>query len=193
MGLPATKLLTYAEYLAAEELAVEKHHFVDGEMFAMSGGSRVHSALQTRLLGRLVVGLEGRRCVPHGSELRVHLPHLGEACYADALVICGRFEASPIDPQATTNPTVVCEVLSPSTEGYDRGRKFEKYRGLASLREYVLLAQDRPLVELFRREPDGGWRLQEFRAGDSLELRSLGLNLPIDDLYRGVFDEEPTE
>ncbi len=186
MGEAAPRRLTYAEYLALEETSAEKHHFADGVVYAMGGGSIAHSLLQTRLVVRLGTGLEGGPCVPHGSELRIHLPHLDEACYADALVVCGPVEVAELDPNAATNPTVVFEVLSPSTEAYDRGRKFEKYRGLRSLVEYVLLAQDRAFVEVYRREPDGAWRLHEHRAGAEVVLASVGLRLSVDDLYRGV-------
>jgi Uma2 family endonuclease len=189
MGLPTQRRLTYAEYLAAEAVASEKHHFVDGEMFAMAGGTREHAAVQTRLLVALGNALKGRPCVPYSSELRVHLPHLQEGCYADGVVVCGRFERHPSDPDATINPTALFEVLSPSTEAYDRGRKFQKVRGLPSLGLYVLLAQDRPLVEVFERSAGGKWELSTFQAGDTVVLAPLGIAIAVDDVYAGVFDE----
>lgn len=190
MGEPAHRRLTYSEYLAEEARSDVRHAFADGELFAMAGGTRVHAYVQTRWSALLVGVLAGKRCVPYGADLRIYLPHLGEACYADTLVVCGRFVSDPVDPDATVNPTVVCEVLSPSTEAYDRGRKFEKYADLNSLQEYVLLAQDRPWIEVFRREPDGVWSLRRYGAGATVALDSLAVGIAVDDVYLGAFDEE---
>lgn len=183
--------MSYAEYLLAEERSDVKHAFADGEMFAMAGGTRKHAAVQTRLVVALGNALAGRQCVPYGSELRIYLPHLHEGCYADALVICGRFGSDPIDPDATTNPTAIFEVLSPTTEAYDRGRKFAKYRGLESLREFVLLAQDSASIELFRREPGGTWQMHTWGPGERVVLASLDIAIDVDQVYLAIFDEGP--
>jgi len=180
---------TYAEYLALEEASPEKHEFVAGELYAMSGGTPVHARLQAAVLLELGGALRGKRCVPYGPDLRLYVPTLDESAYADAVVICGPV-AHAADPHAATNPTVVCEVLSPSTEAYDRGRKFEKYRQLDALQEYVLVAQDRPLIEVFRREGDT-WVLRTYGPGTSAVLASVGVSLAVDEVYRGVL--EPAE
>lgn len=193
MALPARRNMTYAEYLAFEEASPEKHEFVQGEAYAMSVGTPVHARLQARLLARLDVALAGRPCVPYGPDLRLYFPDLGETAYADAVVICGKVVVAAVDAHAATNPTVVCEVLSPTTEAYDRGRKFEKYRGLPTVKEYVLVAQDRALVEVFRRETDGAWTLRTYGPGARVELASVDARFDVDDLFRGVLEEAPGE
>lgn len=154
----------------------------------MSGGTPVHALLQAQVLFQLGLALRGRRCRPYGPDLRIVFPDLDEC---DAVVICGPVLVADTDPQAATNPTVVCEVLSPSTEAYDRGRKFEKHRARPSVKEYVLVAQDRPRVEVFRRDADNTWVFRTYGAGARVELASIDVHIDVDDLYRGVFAEAP--
>jgi Uma2 family endonuclease len=179
----------YAEYLAFEEAAEGRHELVDGEIFGMSGGTPRHARLQANVLGALYVGLTGRPCAAYGPDLRIHFSEEEASAYADALVVCGKLRCPERDPNAITNPTLVCEVLSPTTEAYDRGRKFERYRGLAALKEYVLVSQDRPLVEVFRREGDGSWSLRAYGAGARAPLASCDIHLDVNALYAGVFDD----
>jgi Uma2 family endonuclease len=191
MALPARKPMTYEEYLVLEEASEEKHELVGGEMYAMSGGTPTHALLQAELAFRLGLALVGRPCRPYGPDLRIHFADLEESAYADAMVLCGKPALAARDRNAVTNPTVVCEVLSPSTEAYDRGRKFEKYRGLPTLKEYVLVAQDRPLVEVFRRETDDTWTLRTYGPGKHVELASVDVRFAVDDLYAAALAEEP--
>lgn len=195
MAEPArtTVPMSYAEYLAFEEAAEGRHEFVDGEIFAMSGGTPRHARLQLAVGGLLYAALAGRKCVPYGPDLRIYFVDEDASAYADAAVVCGKPHCPPQDPRAITNPTVLCEVLSPSTEAYDRGRKFERYRGLPTVKEYVLVAQDRPLVEVFRREADGSWSLRTYGPGTHAELASLDVRLAVDALYAGVLDEPDEE
>lgn len=181
--------MNYAEYLAIEVASEGKHEFVAGEIFGMSGGTPAHARLSAELTVQLGMALRGRPCRPYSSDLRCYFPAIEESAYADVVVICGPVSSAPADPQAATNPTVVCEVLSPSTEAYDRGRKFEKYRGLATVNEYVLVAQDRALVEVFRRGADGAWTLRTYGAGARVELASIDVSIAVDDLYAGVLAE----
>lgn len=183
--------LDYDEYLAIERGSEEKHHFLDGELWAMSGGTLHHSTLQTRMIVLIGSALRGSPCAPHASDLRVVMPDTGDACYPDVTVICGPVQPAAHDPDAATNPTVLVEVLSPASEAYDRGRKFEKYRTLATLREYVLVAHDRPHVEVFRRGADGLWTLHEHRAGEAVELESVGVRVVMDELYEGIPEAPP--
>lgn len=180
--------MTYAEYLAFEEASPEKHEFIGGRIVSRSGGPPVRARLQASLFFVLGGALRGRRCVPYGPDLRLHFLDLDESAYADASILCGPVVAPPADPHAATNPTVVCEVLSPTMEAYDRGRKFEKYRALPTVQEYVLVSQDRPLVEVFRRGEDGVWTLRTYGPGAHVELASVDVRLAVDELYSGVFD-----
>lgn len=188
IGRPAQRRMTYEEYLAFEEASPERHAFFDGEIYAMAGGSPAHARLQANVTADLRVALRGRPCAAYGPKLRIHFPDDGSSAYADAAVVCGPVIAPPVDRNACTNPTLVCEVLSPSTEGIDRGRKFEAYRGLPSVQEVLLVAQHRPLLEVFRREPDGTWRLRTYGAGERAELASIGVALEVDALYEDVLD-----
>jgi Uma2 family endonuclease len=188
MVAPAARPISYGEYLAAEARRDVKHEFHDGTVVAMAGGSPEHSLLCARLLLALGNALEAGNCRPFESNLRLYLPAARRGLYPDASVICGRLERDPVDPDAATNPTLIAEVLSPSTEAYDRGQKFELYQTLHSFTEYLLVASQRVRVEVVRREPDGAWRHEYFGAGDSVLLRSLGIAISVDDVYRGWAD-----
>lgn len=184
---PAEKRVwTPEEYLAWERAQPEKHAFYQGEIFAMSGATREHNLLVSNLVTGLNVALRDRPCETYPSDMRVKVPATGLYTYPDVSVVCGepRFEDDTFD--TLLNPLVLVEVLSESTERYDRGEKFEQYRTIASLHDYVLLRQDRILVEHFAKQPGGAWLLRELRAGGSLELASLGCALAVDELYRKV-------
>lgn len=190
MSLAARARMTYAEYLSLEEASGEKHEFAGGEMFAMSGGTPTHARLQVRVASAVDTALRGRPCATFGPDLRLYISALDESAYADTVVVCGPV-ITDADPHAATNPTVVCEVLSPSTEAYDRGRKFEKYRLLPSLQEYVLVSQDRPMIEVFRREGDT-WVLRAHGPGTTVALASVGVTFTVDAVYQGVLPEPET-
>jgi Uma2 family endonuclease len=150
MGLPAEKRrYTIAEYLEMEEKAVDRHEFHDGEILAMSGGTYAHSRISTNLTIMIGNLLDGHPCHPLGSDMRVRIPGQRDYIYPDISVICGEPQFDPDDPKKTTviNPRVVIEVLPESTESYDRGAKFELYRQIPSLDEYVLVSQLQPQVE----------------------------------------------
>jgi Uma2 family endonuclease len=183
--------MTYEEYLAFEEASAERHAFFDGEVYAMAGGTPAHARLQVSVSAELRQALRGRTCAAYGPDLRIHFVDDGSSAYADAVVVCGPVVPPPVDRHACTNPTLVCEVLSPSTEAIDRGRKFEAYRGLPSVQEVVFVSQHRPLVEVYRREDDGSWRLRVAGAGGRIDLGSLGVTLEVDAIYDGVLDAQP--
>ncbi|MEL7168040.1 MAG: Uma2 family endonuclease [Bacteroidota bacterium] len=188
---PAVTLrMTPEEYFAWEETQVEKHEYVHGEVFPMSGGTRNHALIPANFIAALVPLLRGTGCRVFSSDLRIQI-HDDRYTYPDLSVVCGP-EQYRTDRQTTLlNPTLIVEVLSDSTAEYDRGEKFEAYRQVASLREYVLVAQDRLHVELFRKEPAGGdgadrWVLYEFAGDDTLTLASVGTEVPMTALYEGV-------
>lgn len=183
MNEPARKLTyTFAEYLALERAGNVKHELVDGEIFAMVGGTPEHARLSARVGGAISMQLRGP-CEAYSCDLLIRVLATGLATYADSSVVCGHLERDPEDADVVTNPTVLVEVLSDSTEAYDRGEKFAHYRRIPSLREYVLVSQHVPRIEVFRRNDDGSWTLYEAGLGESAKLASIGCELPVDEIY----------
>jgi Uma2 family endonuclease len=174
-------------YLAMERAAEVKHEYRDGEVWAMAGASPRHNKLAATCIGQLYAFLRGGRCVALGSDQRVHVPATGDYCYPDVTVVCGEPTYHARDPDSITNPSLLVEVLSRSTEKDDRGTKFEEYRSIDSFEEYVLIWQDRVKVEVRRREDQRHWTIEELGAGDVLELRSVSAKLEVDALYEGAF------
>lgn len=174
---------TYAEYLELEASSPEqRYEFVDGAVYAMAGGTSRHSMLAMSLGAELRAALGAKGCAVYGSDLKIRIDATNRTTYADVFVVCGPDEFSKIDRNAITNPTVIIEVLSPSTEASDRGEKFRHYQHLKSLREYVLVSQDSPYIEVFRRNGDE-WVLRTVTAGQVLELPSKGVQIPVDAIY----------
>ncbi len=181
------RLLTPEEYLAKERKAQYKSEYYDGEMFAMLGASREHNLIAGNVNGEARNQLRGRPCEVYQSDMRVKVSRTGLYTYPDVVIVCGepRFEDAEVD--TLLNPTVIFEVLSESTEGYDRGKKSEHYRRISSLREYVLIAQDRCHVERFTRQPDDRWTLWETDDLQAvLELPSVGCELNLTEIYARV-------
>jgi Uma2 family endonuclease len=157
--------MTYAAYLAAEEVSETRHEYLRGEVFAMAGGTPEHAALMAAISAELIVALRGRPCRVYSSELRIRIDATDMSTYPDVSVVCGELKTSTIDRNAATNPILIVEVLSDSTEAYDRGEKFSHYRRLPSLREYLLLSQHQPRIESYRKNAQGVWELAEARRG----------------------------
>ncbi|WP_395145746.1 Uma2 family endonuclease [Armatimonas sp.] len=182
---------TPEEYLALERAADHRSELVNGEIYAMAGVSREHSLIVTNLGSALHTRLRGRPCETHLTDLRLSVPDTHLYTYPDALVICD--EPHFVDEQfdTVTNPIALFEVLSPSTEAYDRGAKFAHYRRLPSLKYYILLSQAEPLVERYERQENNDWLLTELRGLDAtLDLPALQVSIPLSDLYeRIVFTE----
>lgn len=174
---------TFAEYLEIEAVSREvRHEYVGGEIFAMAGGTVEHSALATAIVGLLFAHLRGTACRPHGSDLRISIPSADVATYADAAVVCEPIERDPQSPTHVINPRVIVEVLSPTTERYDREQKRLYYQQLDSLCEYVLVAQDRRHVELWRREADA-WVCTTHGPDARVSLPSIAFELTVAELY----------
>jgi Uma2 family endonuclease len=180
--------LSPEEYLAWERAQPEKHEYVGGDVFAMGGASLTHSGLVANLVGELHALLRGKPCVALPSDLRVRIPSTGAYTYPDVSIVCGRPELEDSARDTLLNPTVLIEVLSPTTEAYDRGKKFEGYRSIASLRDYLLVSSTEILVEHFARQEDGAWLLRVYRAGERVTL-SIGVELSVDELYLDAFGE----
>jgi Uma2 family endonuclease len=171
---------TYAEYLGLEASSNVKHEFLDGQIYAMAGGTPEHAALAAAVVSLLGPQLRGGACRPYNSDLRVRTP-TGLTTYPDVTVICGPREIDSTDSLAITNPALIVEVLSRSTEEYDSGVKFEHYRTFPSLREYVLVSHREHAVEV-RSRADDGWRTAVVHEGASAEL-SIGARLDVRELY----------
>jgi Uma2 family endonuclease len=178
---------TPEEYLAWERGRLEKHEFFQGEVFAMAGATEEHNLIVTNVVGELRSALRQGPCRVYPSDMRVKVSAAGLYTYPDATVVCSRPEFEDEHKDTLLNPQAIVEVLSESTERYDRGKKFERYRTLPSLREYILISQDEVLVEQYTREDDGSWTLREHRAGGRLWLSAIGCEIPVDEIYLKVF------
>jgi Uma2 family endonuclease len=179
--------LTPEEYLEAEREAEYKSEYYEGEIFAMAGAGEAHNVLVGNLVADLHQQLRSHPCRVYPSDMRVRVSATGLYTYPDVVVVCG--ERRFLDERRDTllNPSLLVEVLSPSTEAFDRGRKFEHYRSIESLNEYLLVASDRVHVDLYTRQPDGRWLLTSAsRLEDSLDLQSIGCRLALADLYEKV-------
>ncbi|MGA2769353.1 MAG: Uma2 family endonuclease [Bryobacteraceae bacterium] len=187
MSTQPKTFLTPEEYLEIEREAEYKSEYFQGEMFAMAGAGQAHNLLVANLVAGLHHQLRSRPCQLYPSDMRVRVPATGLYTYPDVVVVCG--EPQFLDEQRDTllNPSLLVEVLSPSTEAYDRGRKFEHYRSIESFGEYLLVASDRVHADLYTRQPDGRWMLTSAgRLEDSLDLESVGYRLALVDLYERV-------
>ncbi|MBI4954644.1 MAG: Uma2 family endonuclease [Myxococcales bacterium] len=180
---------TRAEYAALERSSNVKHEFLEGVIYAMAGGSPEHAAISMNVGALLHVALRGKPCQVFSSDLRIRVLDTGLETYPDVSVVCGAAERHPEDDLAVTNPIVLVEVLSPSTEAYDRGEKLRHYRAIASLREVVLVDHRQKLVEVHRREDDGSWTRHEAAPAGAVHLVSLGCELSVDERYRDGFAE----
>ncbi|MBI4658232.1 MAG: Uma2 family endonuclease [Verrucomicrobia bacterium] len=181
------KPLTESEYLEIERRAEIKSEFFDGEMFAMSGGTRWHSLIATNLAREFGNRLKGHRCVPYNADLRVKVVATGLLTYPDLTVVCGEPQLLDDEMDTLLNPAVVVEVLSDSTEAYDRGKKFEHYRQIPSLLEYLLVSQKEPRMEQFVRQESGFWLLREAASLDaSIELPSLKISVALAEVFANV-------
>jgi Uma2 family endonuclease len=183
----ATQRLSAAEYLAWEREQPEKHEFHAGEVFAMAGGSARHNALSIAMAVHLTAALRGKGCHVLSSDQRIAAKEGDRYVYADAVVACGGFQAEPGTTDVLANPKIIVEVLSRSTEAYDRGDKWEAYQRLPSLTDYLLVSQEVARIEQFQRGADGSWRYRLIEAGQVVTL-SNGATLTIDAVYEGAFE-----
>jgi Uma2 family endonuclease len=184
--------LTPQEYLAIERAAEFKSEFFDGEMFAMAVISKDHSRVTVNLTGGFHAAIRGKDCDLFSSDLRVKVSANGLYTYPDLTIVCGPVDVEDEQADVLLNPTLIIEVLSPGTERYDRGKKFDLYRELDSLKEYVLVSQDQYRVEQFLRGNGSEWGYRvAFKEDDIVEFPSVGCSIPLKDIYaRVVFPPE---
>lgn len=187
MASPAQKVqLSFEDVLSLERETELRHEYLNGEAWAMAGGTAAHATIMLNLQSFLRVALRGRPCRVFNSEYRIRVPATGLATYPDASVICGPPQEEPGFPNAASNPVLLAEVLSPSTEAWDRGGKFAHCRRIPTLRYFLLVSQDPPRVELFTRTDEGSWTLTEHGPGEVVPLAELDLSLPVDALFEDV-------
>jgi Uma2 family endonuclease len=179
---PVSKL-TEEQYLAIERAAEFRSEFLDGEMFAMVGGSNRHGLIQRNLFGELYMALRGGACGPFGSDSRVKVSS-DAYVYPDVTVVCGRQRTADEHDDILINPVAIFEVLSLSTEKYDRGLKFQLYRTIDSLKDYVLVNREQVRIEQFTRRPDGTWTLRDYQGPDEeLKIDAIGVAVPLRRIY----------
>ena len=189
MSSPARHLhYTYAEYLALEELSPTRHEYLDGEIYAMAGGTPDHAALAATVIGILRAS-SPRGCRVFTSDLRVRIAASGLSTYPDVAVVCGPSVRAADDPLAVVNPTLLVEITSPSTEDYDRGEKLRHYQQLPGLGQVLIVSHREARITSFRRGDDGRWTSTEARAGETVTLGGLGGTLSVDDVYRDGLED----
>ena len=170
-----------------EGAALEKSEFYRGVMYAMSGANYAHNRVAAGLGGEFRTALKGSGCAAVGSDQRVYVPASGLFTYPDLTVVCGKPEYAPFSPKETlVNPVVIAEVLSPSTEEYDRGAKFVHYQSIETLRDYLLLSQFAPLVVHYAKQPDGDWLPAVLGVEDTIRLASIGCSIRVAAIYEDL-------
>ena len=179
--------LTPEAYLELERQSEAKHEYIDGTLVAMAGASANHSRIQFNLIANLKPQLRPNGCFGYGSDMRVKSGAFSIYSYPDLSVVCGKPEYGQDRPETLLNPILLIEILSPATERYDRGKKFAHYRRIPALKEYVLVAQDAPLIEHYVRQPDGTWRWAAVEGLDeTIALTTIGCTLPLAEVYDQV-------
>jgi Uma2 family endonuclease len=188
MVYPARQLISFKEYLRIEEESVIKHEYLDGAVWAMSGGTYDHVAIATNIIAMLRGFLRGKGCRPYSSDMRIRVRSTGLATYPDASIVCGKIQVDPDDAKNTTavNPRVLFEVLSPSTEKYDRGEKLEHYKKIPSLKEVAFVSTKDKVIEIWRKT-GSSWKRHEYR--DVALLQSVGCELPLQEVYADLDGE----
>ena len=171
---------SFRDYLAVEEVSTVKHEFLDGEIYAMAGGSVLHAALSAAMLASLYAQLRGR-CRVYSSDLRIRVLATGLATYPGVAIVCGPIHTDPDNSDTVTNPTALVEVLSPSTIDYDLGEKFEHYKQIPSLLAVIYVWQDERQIEVRERVAGGGWR--STTHGEDARIDALDCRIAVTALY----------
>ena len=174
------------EYLERERRAEYKSEYFAGEIVAMAGAKRKHNLISSNVAVSLGVQLRDKPCEMYSNDMRVQADGEKQYSYPDVVVVCGEPQFRDGREDTLLNPTVVVEVLSPSTESRDRGEKFLRYRQIASLTDYILISQNERRVEQFTKQPDGSWRLVETAEDGAVSLEAVGCTLALDDVYNKV-------
>lgn len=176
--------LTPEEYLEWESTALQKHEYYRGELFVMAGASVRHNVIAKNLMIGIGMRLQGKQCQPYGSDLRIHIPENTLFTYPDISIICRDVIEEETSDDYTIEPTVIIEILSPSTKGYDRGEKFRLYRDIPTLKAYILIDSESIAIEVFRINASGHWELEEYKSlNEVLAIPVVDLTIPLHDIY----------
>jgi Uma2 family endonuclease len=179
--------LTIAEYIEFEKNSDEKHEYYQGELFAMAGAKVAHNRIVTRLTILAGQQLRGKTCEPFNSDQRIHVPDNTLFTYPDISIVCGPVKTLNNDNYNILNPSIIIEVLSPGTKNYDRGEKFQLYRAIPTLKEYILIDSQFIHIEAFRINAQGHWELEEYdTATASLLMPLIGVAIPVHDIYEDI-------
>ncbi|MBR8831776.1 MAG: hypothetical protein N5P05_002361 [Chroococcopsis gigantea SAG 12.99] len=176
--------LSQKEYFAWEEKQLEKHEYIDGQVYAMSGGSVNHGRIAIRFTAMFEAHLEDSACIIGNSDIRINIVDTNNYTYPDASVTCD--DRDKITTQYITYPCLIVEVLSDSTEAYDRGGKFRMYRHNPVLRDYLLVSSTQIEIDLYHKNNAGEWIIINYQRGDIVELKSINLSFPVESIYRGL-------
>jgi Uma2 family endonuclease len=178
---------TPEEYFAWEEQQLERHEYINGEVYAMSGGTVNHGRIAIKITSLLDNHLDNSGCITGNSDIRINILESDDYSYPDASVTCN--ERDKTITQYIAYPCLIVEVLSDSTEAYDRGEKFYRYRRNPVLQDYVLVSAKSIAIDLYRKNDAGEWTIVNYRAGDVVEFKSINLSFPIEQVYRGIVFE----
>ena len=185
MSQSLKRFYTEEEYLAQEELALDRHEYYDGQIYLMSGGTDTHDIIGTNITALCRQLLRSTPCRVFSSNMRVKSSHL--FTYPDASIVCGPTTFEPGRRDTITNPVVLVEVLSPSTQKYDQSAKFELYKGIESFTDYLIVAQDRVLVKHYHKEADGNWALQQYsQLENAVTLPQVAIALSLELIYEDI-------
>jgi Uma2 family endonuclease len=175
---------TPIEYFAWEAQQLEKHELIDGSVYAMSGGSVNHGRIAIRLTAMLDAHTDNRGCITGNSDIKVNIVETDNYTYPDASVTCDERDQS--NTRYFTYPCLIVEVLSDSTEAYDRGDKFRMYRNNLALKDYLLVSSTKIEMDLYHKNDAGDWIIINYQEGDTVELKSINLSFPVEQIYRGI-------
>ena len=190
-SVPATKLISIEEYLDAEETSLEKHEYYKGEIFAMAGAAIAHNRVVRNTLIEIGNYLYDKSCEIFPSDVRIHIEANSLFTYPDLTIFCEELKLYKNRNDTALNPTIIIEVLSKSTQEYDRGTKFNLYRQISSLKEYIMISSTEFLIEKYTRQSDNMWLFTTYyNADDFFIIESIGLTVKVKDLYRNVNFEE---
>jgi Uma2 family endonuclease len=176
--------LTPEEYLAWEEKQIEKYEYIDGQVYAMGGGSVNHGRIAIRFTAMFDTHLEGSGCITGNSDIKINIAETNNYTYPDASVTCD--DRDQTTPNYFTYPCLIVEVLSKSTEAYDRGEKFRMYRNNPVLQDYLLVSSTRMEIDLYHQRETGEWMILNYQEGDPIALKSINLSFQIEQIYRGL-------